>query len=107
MKAAEWLKMVLLDSKKDTLAKNLAHGEKRKLEIAMLLALNTEVLLLDEPTAGMSLEEVPAILDVIRKIKETRGSNDSFDRTQDGYDFGFIRLRDGFIQWNIVSGWNT
>ena len=52
------------------MAKNLAHGEKRKLEIAMLLALNTEVLLLDEPTAGMSLEEVPAILDVIRKIKE-------------------------------------
>ncbi len=70
VKAEEWLKIVLLDSKKDTLAKNLAHGEKRKLEIAMLLALNTEVLLLDEPTAGMSLEEVPAILDVIRKIKE-------------------------------------
>ena len=71
VKAEEWLKIVLLNSKKDTLAKNLAHGEKRKLEIAMLLALNTEVLLLDEPTAGMSLEEVPAILDVIRKIKET------------------------------------
>ena len=52
------------------LAKNLAHGEKRKLEIAMLLALNTEVLLLDEPTAGMSLEDVPAILEVIKKIKE-------------------------------------
>ena len=32
----------------------------------MLLALDTEVLLLDEPTAGMSLEEVPAIFDVIR-----------------------------------------
>lgn len=70
-KAVEWLEMVLLDNKKDTLAVNLAHGEKRKLEIAMLLALNTEVLLLDEPTAGMSLEEVPAILDVIRKIKAT------------------------------------
>ena len=37
----------------------------------MLLALDTEVLLLDEPTAGMSLEEVPAILDVIRQIKNT------------------------------------
>ncbi|MBB6446395.1 ATP-binding cassette domain-containing protein [Bacillus benzoevorans] len=66
----KWLEMVLLQLKGDTLAKNLAHGEKRKLEIAMLLALNTEVLLLDEPTAGMSLEEVPAILEVIKKIKE-------------------------------------
>jgi branched-chain amino acid transport system ATP-binding protein len=65
-----WLKMVLLEAKAESLAKNLAHGEKRKLEIAMLLALNTEVLLLDEPTAGMSLEEVPAILEVIKRIKE-------------------------------------
>jgi branched-chain amino acid transport system ATP-binding protein len=48
----------------------LAHGEKRKLEMAMLLALETEVLLLDEPTAGMSLEDVPAILEVIKRIKE-------------------------------------
>lgn len=69
-KAEEWLKLVLLDDKKDAIARNLAHGEKRKLEIAMLLALETEVLLLDEPTAGMSLEEVPAILEVIKKIKD-------------------------------------
>lgn len=68
-KAKEWLKLVLLDGKEEALASNLAHGEKRKLEIAMLLALNTEVLLLDEPTAGMSLEEVPSILEVIHKIK--------------------------------------
>lgn len=68
--ALEWLNLVLLEDKKDFLACNLAHGEKRKLEMAMLLALETEVLLLDEPTAGMSLEEVPAILEVIRKMKE-------------------------------------
>ncbi|MEH7095693.1 ABC transporter ATP-binding protein [Neobacillus vireti] len=68
-KALEWLNLVLLDDKKNSLAINLAHGEKRKLEIAMLLALETEVLLLDEPTAGMSLEEVPAILEVIKRIK--------------------------------------
>lgn len=36
----------------------------------MLLALETELLLLDEPTAGMSIEEVPKILQVIKKIKE-------------------------------------
>ncbi|RFB18334.1 ABC transporter ATP-binding protein [Bacillus sp. HNG] len=68
-KALHILSLVLLDNKANAIAKNLAHGEKRKLEIAMLLALETEVLLLDEPTAGMSLEEVPAILEVIKKIK--------------------------------------
>lgn len=64
------LERVLLDDKADYIAVNLAHGEKRKLEIAMLLALETEILLLDEPTAGMSLEEVPAIIDVIKQIKK-------------------------------------
>ncbi|VEF48134.1 branched-chain amino acid ABC transporter ATP-binding protein [Bacillus freudenreichii] len=69
-KAYELLKKVFLEDKADSKTVNLAHGEKRKLEIAMLLALETEVLLLDEPTAGMSLEEVPGIIDVIRQIKE-------------------------------------
>jgi branched-chain amino acid transport system ATP-binding protein len=70
-KAKELLELVLLTGKESSIASQLSHGEKRKLEIAMLLALDTEVLLLDEPTAGMSLEEVPAILDVIRQIKNT------------------------------------
>ncbi|MFC7685081.1 ABC transporter ATP-binding protein [Ureibacillus sp. GCM10028918] len=64
------LDQVLLLNKSEAIASQLSHGEKRKLEIAMLLALDTEVLLLDEPTAGMSLEEVPTILDVIRSIKQ-------------------------------------
>lgn len=68
-RAEELLETVLLSSKAGAFASQLSHGEKRKLEIAMLLALETEVLLLDEPTAGMSLEEVPAILDVIHQIK--------------------------------------
>jgi branched-chain amino acid transport system ATP-binding protein len=64
------LQTVLLDGKYNSLAQHLAHGEKRKLEIAMLLALKSELLLLDEPTAGISIEEVPTILDVLRRIKE-------------------------------------
>lgn len=68
----EILETVHLTSKAHLLAKNLAHGDKRKLEIGMLLALKSRILLLDEPTAGMSLEEVPAILEVIRKLKEER-----------------------------------
>lgn len=50
-------------------ASRLTHGEQRKLEIAILLALDPEILLLDEPTAGMSLEDVPAILSIIQDIK--------------------------------------
>lgn len=69
--AEKLIELVLLQGRERAIASQLSHGEKRKLEIAMLLALDTEVLLLDEPTAGMSLEEVPAILDVIRKIKAT------------------------------------
>ncbi|MDM5188194.1 ABC transporter ATP-binding protein [Bacillus sp. DX4.1] len=67
--ARHLLEVVLLNDKEEVLAKDLAHGEKRKLELAMLLALKTDVLLLDEPTAGISIEEVPAILQVIENIK--------------------------------------
>ncbi|MEH6889814.1 ATP-binding cassette domain-containing protein [Bacillus sp. JJ864] len=63
------LEAVLLNEKEEVLAKDLAHGEKRKLELAMLLALKADLLLLDEPTAGISIEEVPAILQVIENIK--------------------------------------
>jgi branched-chain amino acid transport system ATP-binding protein len=63
--------VALLD-KRDVPAAALAHGEQRKLEVAILLALEPRVLMFDEPTAGMSLDEVPVILDLIQGIKETR-----------------------------------
>ncbi len=72
-RAYEILKTVLLDSKWNVPASSLTHGEQRKLEIAILLALETEVLLLDEPTAGMALEEVPSILELLKQIKIQRG----------------------------------
>ncbi|MBU1341532.1 MAG: ABC transporter ATP-binding protein [Proteobacteria bacterium] len=71
-KAYDLLKQVLLDDKYRVEACLLTHGEQRKLEIAILLALDPEVLLLDEPTAGMSLEDVPAILDIIQEIKSLK-----------------------------------
>jgi branched-chain amino acid transport system ATP-binding protein len=66
------LGMVLLDTKWNFPASSLTHGEQRKLEIAILLALEPEVLLLDEPTAGMPLEEVPSILAILKEIKTGR-----------------------------------
>jgi branched-chain amino acid transport system ATP-binding protein len=71
-RAYELLGSVLLDGKWASPASDLAHGEKRKLELAILLALEPEVLLLDEPTAGMSLEEVPTIIALIEAIKARR-----------------------------------
>jgi len=63
------LKDVLLNDKWAAPASLLTHGEQRKLEMALLVALKPEILFLDEPTAGMSQEEVPAILEILYKIK--------------------------------------
>jgi branched-chain amino acid transport system ATP-binding protein len=71
-RAYELLETVLLGARWDAPAGELAHGEKRKLELAILLALEPEVLLLDEPTAGMSLEEVPSIIALIDRIRTRR-----------------------------------
>jgi len=66
------LQDVLLDDKWKSDSAALTHGEKRKLEIAILFALKPEILFLDEPTAGMGQEEVPAILEILNKIKDAR-----------------------------------
>jgi branched-chain amino acid transport system ATP-binding protein len=71
-RAYQLVEMVLLNSKWNVAASSLTHGEQRKLEIGILLALETEVLLLDEPTAGMSLEEVPSILEILKQIRNKR-----------------------------------
>ena len=65
------LGQVMLQDKDYMRASDLSHGEQRKLELAMVLALKPEILLLDEPTAGMSVEEVPVMIDLLRQIKGT------------------------------------
>ncbi|PSK64783.1 Lipopolysaccharide export system ATP-binding protein LptB [Micromonospora sp. MH33] len=55
------------------LAGTLAHGEKRKLEIALLLAAEPRVMLLDEPMAGVSAEDVPELVGVIRSLTGDSG----------------------------------
>jgi len=67
-KAEDIVQRVGLRGREMTLARNLPHGDKRKLELGIMLASDPEVLLLDEPTAGMSSEQVPALLDVIEQI---------------------------------------
>ena len=57
---------------RDRLAANLAHGEQRALEVAMALASNPRLLLLDEPTAGMSPEETRSMMDLIVRLAADR-----------------------------------
>ncbi|MDX1415291.1 MAG: ABC transporter ATP-binding protein [Candidatus Promineifilaceae bacterium] len=51
------------------IARTLPHGDQRKLELGMILAPDPEVLLLDEPTAGMAAEQVPELMDLIQQIQ--------------------------------------
>jgi branched-chain amino acid transport system ATP-binding protein len=54
-------------------ARTLPHGDQRKLELGMILAPDPEVLLLDEPTAGMASEQVPELIALIQEIQRTGG----------------------------------
>ncbi|MGM9515027.1 ABC transporter ATP-binding protein [Roseateles sp. DB2] len=63
------LERVRLASKAGALAASLPHGDQRKLEVAVLMALQPKVYMFDEPTAGMSVDEVPVVLDLIRELK--------------------------------------
>lgn len=67
-RAFEVMRQIGLAGRENALARTLPHGDKRKLELGIMLASNPELLLLDEPTAGMSSEQVPALLDIIRSI---------------------------------------
>ena len=68
-KALAILGRVALAEKRAASAASLPHGDQRKLEVAILLALEPAVFMFDEPTAGMSVDEVPVILDLIAQIK--------------------------------------
>ena len=66
----EILHQVSLASKSGERAAVLTHGDQRKLEVALLMALRPRVFMFDEPTAGMSVDEVPVILDLIKRLKQ-------------------------------------
>jgi branched-chain amino acid transport system ATP-binding protein len=70
--AEDVLRSVGLGAKRDAQAAALPHGDQRKLEVAMMMALEPKVYMFDEPTAGMSVDEVPVVLDLIARLKTDR-----------------------------------
>ena len=71
-RAEHFLERVELQDRAATLASELSHGNQRKLEVAILLALEPAIFMFDEPTAGMSVDEVPVILALIQEIKQQK-----------------------------------
>lgn len=71
-RALSYLREVGLEGKRFSLTRDLSHADQRKLEIAMSMATEPQLLLLDEPTAGIAAEEIPEIINVIKELKEKR-----------------------------------
>lgn len=69
--AYEAIEQVGLTDRAHVPAVILPHGDQRKLELAILLASDAELLLLDEPTAGMATEQVPLLIETIQRIQQT------------------------------------
>jgi branched-chain amino acid transport system ATP-binding protein len=70
--AVNILSDVDLTSRMHSTAASLSHGDQRKLEVALLIALEPKVFMFDEPTAGMNAAEAPAILNLIRTLKKDK-----------------------------------
>jgi branched-chain amino acid transport system ATP-binding protein len=68
--ALEVLAMLQLEERKDVLVSSLSHGEQRQLEIAMALATRPQMLLLDEPMAGMSIEDSTNLIETLKQLKQ-------------------------------------
>jgi branched-chain amino acid transport system ATP-binding protein len=68
-KAEEMLRFVNLFSKRKELATNLSLGEQKRLELAIALSMGPELLLLDEPVAGMNPKETQEVIDLIGVIR--------------------------------------
>jgi branched-chain amino acid transport system ATP-binding protein len=69
-RAWEVIQQVGLSERALSLARTLPHGDQRKLELGIILAPDPELLMLDEPTAGMAAEQVPDLIELIRTIQK-------------------------------------
>jgi len=67
-RALNALQLCGLDHRQDVPPSEISHGERRQLEIGMMLATEPDVLLLDEPLAGMGSEEAEAVIDLLKQL---------------------------------------
>ena len=85
-RGAELLAQIGLSGTEHRLAKELSHGQQQWLAIAMSMAFDPEILLLDEPTAGLSVEETEKTAAIIRRLNEQKVTTIVIE-----HDMGFVR----------------
>jgi branched-chain amino acid transport system ATP-binding protein len=85
------LEKIGLMDQKEVVAGNLSHGDRKRLELAIVLANKPEVMLLDEPTAGMAPDETRQIMELIQKIGTEQGLSILFTEHDMAFVFGIAR----------------
>ena len=87
----------------DTEAGILSQGDKKKLELALALASKPELLLLDEPTAGMSSEETQETMDLVKRLNEQIGLSILFTEHDISVIFGYAKKLSVLHQGVLVA----
>lgn len=85
---------------------SISHGDKKRLELAVTLGTEPELLLLDEPTCGMSLEETEIIMGLIKKLSADRGLTILFTEHDMSVVFGIARRISVLHQGALIADGN-
>jgi branched-chain amino acid transport system ATP-binding protein len=92
-----------LSGHSDVPGDSLSHGDKKRLDLAIILGANPELLMLDEPTAGMGPEETASTMELIKKLAQERGLTVFFTEHDMGVVFG-ISTRITVLHQGTVIG---
>ena len=97
------LEDVGLADQANTLGDSISHGDKKRLELAITLGTEPELLLLDEPTCGMSPEETETTMVLVKKLSEERGLTILFTEHDMGVVFGISKRISVLHQGTLIA----
>lgn len=97
------LEDVGLADQADTLGDSISHGDKKRLELGITLGTEPELLLLDEPTCGMSTEETDSIMSLVNKLSTERGISILFTEHDMSVVFGIAKRISVLHQGTLIA----
>ena len=97
------LEDVGLADQANTVGDSISHGDKKRLELAITLGTEPELLLLDEPTCGMSPEETESTMLLIKKLSEERGLTILFTEHDMSVVFGIAKRISVLHQGTLIA----